>query len=82
VKKVGLGLLVWTVLSVPLGILVGKVLKARGEQWENADPPEPPDWVNKASQDRPEPRVVRVFPENGASPELKVIKDRPVQPDP
>jgi hypothetical protein len=67
VKLVALVLLVWTVLSVPVGILVGKVLKANREAMEAADPPEPPEWVNQES------KVLRVYPArkaNGASLDL------------
>lgn len=81
-KKVALGLLAWMVLSVPLGILVGKVLKANREAWEREGPPEPPEWVNRAAPVNKDHRVFPVHQENGENPEFKVIKDRSVQPDP
>jgi hypothetical protein len=84
VKKVVLGILVWWGLSVPLGILVGKVLKANREAWERGGPPEPPAWVSqaqRAQQEAQELRASQANQGNGASPDLKVIRGQSGQPD-
>jgi hypothetical protein len=82
VKKVGLGLLVWMVLSVPVGILVGKVLKASREAMEREAPlapPEPPEWVNGVRRVRPEPKAYQESPEHRA---YRESQERQVRPDP
>jgi hypothetical protein len=81
VKKVVLGILVWWGLSVPLGILVGKVLKANREAWERAGPPEPPAWVSQAQRAQREAQELQASQGNGASPDLKVIRGPSDQPD-
>ena len=38
-----LGLLVWSVLSVPVAVMVGKAIKAQLDPEETPEPPEPED---------------------------------------
>jgi hypothetical protein len=77
VKKVVLGVLVWWGLSVPLGILVGKVLKAHREQWEAEGPQEPPAWVSQAQRAQREAQELRASQANqgnGADPAFRASR--------
>jgi hypothetical protein len=68
--KALLGLLVWLVTLVALGVLVGKVLKVRGE------PLEPPEWVNRVNVDR-KANQEWVSQGNGAKPVRQAHLENP-----
>ena len=79
--------MVWTAVSVPVGLLVAKVIKAGGDPsdppdpWEPWAPPEPP--VRLAPRDHRVPRAPvsrdplekRVLPEIRESPEVQAYKE-------
>ena len=73
VWKVLLGLTVWLVLSVPVGIVVGKVLKASQAGLARPVPPVPP--APPARQAHGDPRVHRDPPRANQAP--RVLPDRP-----
>lgn len=61
-------LLAWTALSVPVGVLAGKVLKARREEMEAQARPVPPG--NRGPPDRPGSRAspVKLVPPDHLDP--------------
>ena len=76
VRWVVLGLLAWLVLSVPVGILVGKVLKASREEAERQG-----NRVIQALKDQQAPRDRWGYPVSQANPVHPVRPVRPVRPE-
>ena len=66
-------LLAWTVLSVLLGTLVGKAIKAHREREERPDPRDLPGLP----EDPPDPKVIQVPLDRWGRP---ASKDNPVHP--
>jgi len=73
-----LGLLVWLVVSVPVGILAGRVIKAGQGPPEKTGPQGLPVIQVSPSRESPDPRGSQAFLASLVSQGPRAVRDRPV----